>query len=125
MNDTVNKIVTDTSAGLWAGTNNEQVKGDDPALSEKILGYRNWQRRPLEYVYVNSGTTGATGTTGTTGTTTGTATTSGTTIVDLIAQNKWIVIGGVGVLAWFLFSSSLGAQDRTVTSVTRYGRRGK
>lgn len=37
--------------------------------------------------------------------------------------NKWIVLGALALVGYLIYSNTLSPADRTVTSVTRYGRR--
>ena len=44
-------------------------------------------------------------------------------IASVVADNKWIVLGAIAVIGYLWYSNSLTPADRTVTSITKYGRR--
>ena len=40
-----------------------------------------------------------------------------------VISNKWFIFGAIALVGYLIYSNSLAPADRTVTSVTRYGRR--
>ena len=109
---------------LWAGQGNEQQTGDDSGnvIKQVLTGsFNTGRKREINFVPVTA-TTPAVSTPATTPVFTPAAD------IDfgaIIANNKWLIIGAIGVIGYLIYSSSLAADDRTVTSVTRYSARKK
>lgn len=129
MNKTSNpkfgKVETDNGE-LWAGSNNEQIDGDDvynikrklndigyePATIKNTIRTNNFEKTLQQFLnQINNTNTGGTTTPVTGG------------VSDFVSENKWLLLGGVAVLGYFFLSGGLAASDRTVTSVTRYSPR--
>jgi hypothetical protein len=124
---------------LWAGWNNEQIKGDGiyipqykPLLYQSTATYG--QGKPFQSIIKNSGltagalekvlanaqmnqtvnnTTGATGASNTGG--------GGFDFQSFLSENKWLVIGGVVAIGYFLMNSGGNLAEKSV--VTRYATR--
>lgn len=118
MNATSTKTTNDSD--LWAGTDNSQRYGDDLGVKSQATVGR-FQRKPIEYVYVPPPVTTPVTPPGTIPATSPQA--ASDNWASFFANNKLIVFGGIAAIAYLLFSNSLGAQDRTVTSITRYAPR--
>lgn len=120
-----------TNGSLWAGQNNEQRYGDDNSSVIPKYGvnqnnrtnrrnqFANLDFEKLYLDYINnqpksSGRIIPVTLPDVTGTGTG------FDFSSFVANNKWLLIGVVGIAAYMFFSGGLGASDRTVTSVTRY-----
>lgn len=129
-------IILDNAPTLWAGINNEQVKGDDlyrqtlpitkkGRYGQQVLKYvssANYPMSPDELTRflqknIPQNQTPVLPQTATPA--------SAFDAKAFFAANKWLVLGGVGLLAYMFLGDGLGATDRTVTSVTRYSPKSK
>lgn len=107
-----------TPQNLWAGKYGEQKQGDDPVQNQKFgrgirnnaLTNANFEKLLAQYAQgqpqlaVSNQQSAI----------------SSFDFTQFFADNKWLILGALGIGAYFLFSGGLGASDRTVTSVTRY-----
>lgn len=113
--------LTDTIPDLWAGWNNEQIKGDDLGIAALSIKNRSNNLEKWLAQAINS----ANAQTVTPTTTTTTPTTPSANSFDLqsfVSENKLLVFGGLAVVAYLMFFSGGGGLAES-TVVKRYSKK--
>lgn len=121
--------VIELTNGLWAGFDNQQVKGDDVKIIRQTAPIRNsqyniekWIAQAVndtqpQVIYVNGQPVATTGST--TGSTT--ATGGNSDLGSFVSNNKWLLLAGVGLVAFMMMSGNGGLLE--ATTVKRYAGR--